>query len=238
MKIPTYLSVIVPLHNEATRLERCLDQLVPEIRRKYEYEIILVDNGSLDDTPKLCDLYSKIYPSVRCIHLQERGKGLAVRTGMLAATGRYRYMCDVDLSTPASEIHRFVEMARQWDIVIGSREKDRSRVSTTTQRRVIGRIVHQAVDGLLPGIHDTQCGFKLFRDYAAVEIFEQARINSVAFDVEALKLARLCGYSISEMPVRWKQDSDSRMGFFDGVDFLLDVFSLYGRKAARVPKAV
>jgi dolichyl-phosphate beta-glucosyltransferase len=237
MKAPIYLSVIVPVHNEATRLENCLEQLLP-VAREYLYEIILVENGSTDDTPARCDLASRVYPGVRYIRLHDRGKGLAVRAGMLAATGRYRYMCDVDLSTPAREIHRFIQKARVDDVVIGSREKDRSTVHTSAGRYMIGRLIHQVVAGLLPGIDDTQCGFKMFRDYAAMDIFEQCHIDSVAFDVEALYLARLLNYRVHEIPVTWQADGESRMGFNDGVDFLLDVFSLYGRSVARsVPQS-
>lgn len=238
MKVPMYLSVIVPLHNEETKLQSCIDQLVSELNNRYEYEIILVENGSLDNTRKLCELASRVYPHVKYIHLRERGKGFAVRTGMLAATGRYRYMADVDLATPASEIHRFLEFARTYDVVIGSREKDRRHVVTSIPRRAIGRLIHQAVQDVVPGILDTQCGFKMFRDYAANEIFGQARINSVAFDVEALQLARLLHYRIKEIAVPWVEHGDSRMRFMDGIDFLFDVFSLYGRKAERVPRAV
>lgn len=234
MKLPVYLSIIVPLHNEATRLENCLEQLIPEVNR-YFYEIILVDNGSTDDTPKMCDLATRVYPNVRYIHLQDRGKGLAIRTGMLAAQGRYRYMCDCDLSTPANEIHRFIEKARIDDIVIGSREKDRSTVRTSIERRVIGRLIHQVVTGLLPGIDDTQCGFKMFRDYAAIDIFDQAQIDSVAFDVEVLWLARRLNYRVIEIPVTWTADKESRMGIDDVFDFLMDVLSLYGRSLVKLP---
>lgn len=229
MRTAPYLSIIVPLHNEVNRLESCINQLLPEVHQ-YSHEIILVENGSHDGTLDLCWRLERIHPQIRFIHLSQRGKGLAVRSGMLAATGRYRYMCDVDLSTPASEIHRFLEMARQWDIVIGSREKDRRHVVTTIQRRTIGRLIHLAVEGVLPGIRDSQCGFKMFRDYAAVEIFEQSRIDGVAFDVEALYLARLQEHSIFEMSVPWVHNADSRMDAGDGIGFLLDVFSLCGRQ--------
>lgn len=229
MRTNPYLSIIVPLHNEAARLGRCLDQLLLEVYR-YAHEIILVENGSHDGTLEHCKYFERMHPQIKVIQLTERGKGVAVRAGMLAASGRYRYMCDVDLSTPAAEIHRFLEMARQWDVVIGSREKDRRQVVTTFQRRAIGRLIHIAVDAVLPGIQDSQCGFKMFRDYAAVEIFEQARIDGIAFDVEALYLARQHGHSIFEMSVPWVHNSDSRMEAGDGISFLWDVFSLCWRR--------
>lgn len=229
MNIPTYLSIIVPVHNEQARLENCIEQLL-ETTGCYKTEIIIVDNGSSDDTLGMANLFARVYPPVKVCHLDQRGKGLAVRTGMLAALGRYRYMCDVDLSTPASELHRFLEFARIDDVVIGSREQLGSQVRTTEKRRMIGRLFHRLVRGLVPGIKDTQCGFKMFRDYAAIQIFKNAIVNSVAFDVEALYLARLFGFRIYEIPVPWTHNSDSRMGIVDGLDFLGDVLALRTRR--------
>jgi dolichyl-phosphate beta-glucosyltransferase len=223
---PIYLSVIVPLHNEQARLEPCLEKLIPHATR-YNCEIILVDNGSTDDTWKMCKVAKSIYRPVHAIHLDERGKGLAVRTGMLAAQGRYRYMCDADLSTPAKEIHRFIEKARIYDVVIGSRELDRTFVKTTPLRRFIGRAFHKLVGSLVPGVLDTQCGFKMFRDYAAKTIFDNAAVNGMAFDVEALSLARRDGYSVYEMPVAWEHDPSSRVRLVgDSLEMLRDVLRL------------
>lgn len=227
-----YLSVIIPAHNEEGRLDTCLYKLMPHVTR-YHCEIIVVNNGSTDHTHDACDVLQGMYRPLRVIHLEQRGKGLAVRTGMLAATGRYRYMCDVDLSTPAKEIHRFIEKARVFDVVIGSRELDRSTVQTSLKRRMIGRVFHSFVSGLLPDIQDTQCGFKIFRDDAAMRIFEECEIDSLAFDVEALYLARLHGYSVHEMPVTWAQDMDSRVRLVDdSLIMLRDVIGLTLRSAS------
>jgi len=232
---PVYLSVIVPLHNEQTRLEQCIERLLPHVMR-YSWEIILVDNGSTDRTWSMCQVAETIYNHVRSIRLADRGKGLAIRTGMLAALGRYRYMCDVDLSTPPKEIHRFIEKARAYDVVIGSRELDRSTVKVTTFRRFIGRVFHRLVSSLVPGLTDTQCGFKMFRDYAAVQIFENATINGMAFDVEALYLADRNGYSIHEMPVTWAHDPNSRVRLLeDSFEMFVDVLSLSARRFNLVP---
>lgn len=226
MNIPTYLSIIVPVHNEQARLENCIEQLM-QFAECYKTEIIIVDNGSTDDTLGMANLFARIYPPVKVCRLEQRGKGLAVRTGMLAALGRYRYMCDVDLSTPASELYRFLEFARIDDVVIGSREQLGSQVSTTEKRRMIGRLFHSLVRGLVPGIKDTQCGFKMFRDYAAIKIFENATVNGMAFDVEALYLARLFGFRVYEIPVSWTHNADSRVNLFvDSLDMLWDVMRL------------
>jgi dolichyl-phosphate beta-glucosyltransferase len=223
MKSPIYLSVVVPVHNEERRLERCLEALVPELTL-YKHEIILVDNASLDRTPAMVDLASRVYPSTRAIHLKQKGKGFAVREGMLSASGRYRYMCDVDLSTPAREIHRFIEYARRFDVVIGSREINPETTRTALRRRLMGRVFHWLVSDLVPGVRDTQCGFKMFRDYAARQIFENVTIMGMAFDVEALYLARLFGFTMQEIAVHWTNDDDSRVRLIgDPLEMLIDI---------------
>jgi len=226
MNAPIYLSIIIPVYNEHDRIEACLEQLVPHAAR-YNCEIIFVDNGSTDDTRDLIDVAKTIYRPVRSIRQERRGKGAAVRAGMLAATGRYRYMCDVDLSTPAREIHRFLEFARVYDVVIGSREIHPEQTQTTWKRRTIGRIFHRLVSPLVPGVVDTQCGFKMFRDYAADAIFTHTTIDGMAFDVEALYLALEFGYSLHEIPVPWVNDPRSRVRLVgDGLDMLRDVLWL------------
>lgn len=228
---PIYLSVIVPAYNEQERLENCIECLVSELSGRYLYEIIIVDNGSDDNTQQIGSAASAIYPRVKYVRLNERGKGLAVRFGMLMASGRYRYMCDVDLSTPTKEIHRFIEKARVYDVVIGSREIDQSLVTTTKKRRFIGRVFHHVVRDLVPSVQDTQCGFKMFRDYAAMQIFQNCTINGMAFDVEALHVARLRGFSYCELPVRWHHDPNSRVRLVDdSLNMFLDVIGLYFRR--------
>lgn len=235
MKTPVYLSVIVPVHNEQTRLERCVEMLIPELR-EYKYELIFVSNGSTDDTPKIIDLARRCYPSVRAKILPNRGKGFAVRVGMILAEGRYRYMCDVDLSTPAHEIHRFLEYARRFDVVIGSREVHPETTHTDVRRRMMGRLFHWLVSDLVPGIKDTQCGFKMFRDTAARAIFENVTIDGMAFDVEALYLARLMGYTVEEIAVPWTNDADSRVKVVgDSLEMLYDVSQIKPIHAKSVP---
>ena len=231
MSKPIYLSVIVPVHNEERRLDRCVDELTRELK-DYPAEIVFVNNGSHDRTGPMIEQYSRTVPRVRAIQLFDRGKGLAVRAGMLAASGYYRYMCDVDLSTPASEIHRFLEFGHRADIVIGSREIDHSQTTTSLPRRVIGRAFHALVEGVLPRIHDTQCGFKLFRNNAARFLFENSTVNGMAFDVEVLSLAMMAGFSIEEIAVPWVIDRDSRVRLgVDSLDMLLDVLELRMRRA-------
>jgi glycosyltransferase involved in cell wall biosynthesis len=229
--IPPYLSVIIPAYNEARRLPRCIEKTVDYLfRSKYLYEVIVIDDGSTDDTWKVCEHYRHTYGHFFPQRIEHRGKGAAVRAGMLAATGRYRLMMDCDLSTPLSEIDHAIEHMRSDQIIIGSREMDRSRVITTAWRRWGGRLIHSTVTDLLPDIKDTQCGFKMFRDYVARDLFERQTIDSLAFDVEILWLATMRGYHIKEMPVMWKYDPDSRVRFFrDTLLFLWDVANIPAR---------
>lgn len=236
-----YLSVIVPVHNEERRLPRCLDELTRWLwARNYLYEIIVVSNGSTDGTARICAEHAQIFSHFKWFDYPERGKGLAVRRGMLAARGMYRLMMDVDLSTPLDEITPALRLALTHDVVIGSREAEPHKVKTTIQRYVIGRAFHALVQDLAPGIRDTQCGFKLFHHEAASRIFSLAQINGMAFDVEALFLARLLGYDVHEMPVTWTHDADSRVRLVgDSLGMLWDVLNiptLHARVVDRSPQ--
>jgi dolichyl-phosphate beta-glucosyltransferase len=147
---------------------------------------------------------------------------------MLAARGKYRYMADCDLSTPVREIANFMRAIDDWqDVVIGSREMQREAVKATFKRRVIGRAFHLLTGALVPGVRDTQCGFKMFTGAAAETIFSRAKINGMAFDVEALYLARRLGYRVKEMPVPWEHDPDSRVNLVtDSLQMLKDVLTI------------
>lgn len=223
-----YLSIILPCHNEETRLPRCLDRTLEWLfHMPYQYEIIPVDNGSTDDTWRIANYYASLHDHIYPIRLKDRGKGHAVRTGMLRARGRYRLFMDVDLSTPLTEIPRALEKIQDSHIVIGSRELVRAHVRTPLHRRLIGRAFHSLVSNLVPGIQDTQCGFKLFRDWSAMKLFEMAHIDGMAFDVEILYLARLCEYRVYEMSVHWTHDPDSRVHLVgDSLSMLWDVMDM------------
>jgi dolichyl-phosphate beta-glucosyltransferase len=208
-----YLSVILPAYNEERRLERCLDALLRFLpQQNYTWEIIPVDDGSSDKTWNILEAHAQVfnhfYPMRNCWH---RGKGWAVKTGMLAARGSYRMFMDVDLSTPLTEIPNALTSIRDREIVIGSREINREKVRATWKRRIMGRLFHALIADIVPGILDTQCGFKCFRDYVADDLFRLQKIDGMAFDVELLYLARMKGYTVNEMPVAWTHDADSRV---------------------------
>lgn len=229
MKTP-FLSVIIPVHNEQMRLANCMEQVIPYLCTHYQnkHEIIIVDNGSNDDTLNIARMYVNYLPeSIFALHIPGRGKGMAVKRGMLFAQGRWRYMCDVDLSTPIESLPLFFNHTKQYDVVIGSREVSKEFVKTSSLRRMVGRAFHWLVKDLLPDILDTQCGFKLFRDIAAEGVFNRLQLPSMAFDVEALYLTRLLGYRIAEIPVTWQHNDDSRVKLFsDSFSMARDVISI------------
>jgi dolichyl-phosphate beta-glucosyltransferase len=210
-----FMSIIIPLHNEQTRIRQSVVQVI-RFGEKYlgsQYEILLVENGSTDDTFAIAQELARTYRPIKALQLDQRSKAQAVRHGMLMARGVWRYMCDVDLSVPIDELYRFMRASREgWDIVIGSREHPESHVETSLKRWMIGRVFQLLVLSLT-GLHyrDTQCGFKLFNGQAAEKIFSHVQCTSMAFDVEVLYLTDKLGYYCGEIPITWENDPDSRV---------------------------
>lgn len=223
------LSVIIPVYNEERRLGPCMEQVVPYLSEHYqnEHEIIIVDNASRDDTFMIAQCYANSYPNIYALRLPVKGKGIAIKKGMLFARGNYRFMCDVDLSTPIQFLRDFMKLRKQYDVVVGSRELMRGMVHTTLTRRVVGRVFHALVSDLVPGVQDTQCGYKLFSALAAEAIFSRLQITGFAFDVEALYLARLLDFPVGEMPVAWEHNADSRVSLVrDSLSMARDVITI------------
>ena len=210
-----YLSIIIPAHNEENRLPKTLEQVFDFLEKQtYTSEVLVVENGSSDRTLAVAQACSEQH--AQCIAIQEsgRGKGLAVRRGMLEATGEYRFMCDADLSMPISEVNRFIPPVQtNPEIVIASREVRGSiRYDEPGYRHWGGRVVNLFIRLLaLPGIMDTQCGFKCFRADVAEDIFRYQTLDGIAFDPEVLYIARLRGFSIVELPIPWYFDPESRI---------------------------
>ena len=225
------ISIVIPLYNETNRLPAAMDQIIPFMDDfDYPYEIILVENRSIDDTWQLARDYQRAYrTTVRALQSMP-GKGAAIKTGMLAARGEFRYMCDVDLSTPINEIKRFRNAALySAPIVIGSREVQGSqRINEPENRHTMGRVFNAVIQSLLiAGISDSQCGFKMFRADAAEQLFSRLTIDGWAFDVELLYLARRMGYHVREMGVPWQYESDSRVRpGRDALEMLRDVLKI------------
>jgi len=211
------LSVVVPAFDEAERLPRTLERIAAYLRRTGEtYELLVVDDGSRDRTAeRAAEAGAAVLRSE-----VNRGKGHAVRRGMLAAGGARRLMTDADLSTPIEELERLrARMDEGYDVVIGSRALPGARIEVRQPwyRESMGRLFNRFVRALaVPGVMDTQCGFKLFTARAARAVFGAARLDGFSFDVEALFLARRMGYRIAEVPVVWRNDAASRVSLLGG----------------------
>lgn len=220
------LSILIPVHNERERLKAALEMLSGVIDPA-TMEVIVIDNGSADEYLLELLQAGKTLPWLRVACLPTRGKGLAVQHGVALARGQLIYMADVDFSTPWAEVARFIQASAEAEIVIGSRELDRHLVTASPLRRLIGRVFHFLVRGLVPGIQDTQCGFKLFRAEAAWDLFPRLRVGGLAFDVELLYLAKMRGYRVRELPVEWRTNSESRVRLgFDSFQMLKDVLRI------------
>jgi dolichyl-phosphate beta-glucosyltransferase len=210
-----WLSVIIPAYNEERRLPATLEKLHAYLSgQSFSHEIWVVDNGSTDGTADLVRDSARRYPSLRLLQTDMRGKGIAVRIGMLRAQGTYRFFCDADLSMPVEEFDRFYPpRLEDADIAIASREAAGSRrFNEPDYRHLTGRVFSYAVEGLvMRGIKDTQCGFKCFRDRVAEDLFSRQRFDGWSFDVEVLYLAHRRGYRIREVPISWYYQSDSRI---------------------------
>ncbi len=215
MHLTPFLSIIIPAHNEAHRLPGTLDKVLAFLRTQpYDAEVLVVENGSTDETLAIAQAYAQEHPNLRVLHESRRGKGLAVRRGMLEAKGAYRFMADADLSMPIEEVTRFLPPALEgYDIAIASREGPGAvRYNEPAYRHLIGRAFNWMVRLMaLPGLQDTQCGFKCFRGEVAEDVFRYQTLTGMSFDVEVLFIARRRGYRIVEVPIPWYFNPDSRV---------------------------
>jgi dolichyl-phosphate beta-glucosyltransferase len=225
------LSIIIPAHNEENRLPASLEKVLAFVRSQaYVSEIIIVENGSSDRTAEIARQAADEEPKVRCIQETRAGKGLAVRSGMLAAQGEFRFICDADLSMPIEEVNRFLPpQSPSYDVAIASREVPGAiRYGEPAYRHWVGRIFNWLVRVItLPGLQDTQCGFKCFRASAALDLFPDQTIQGWTFDVEILFLAMRRGYRVIELPIPWYYNPGSRVRLItDSLRMLSDLFRI------------
>ncbi|MCB0333891.1 MAG: glycosyltransferase family 2 protein [Bdellovibrionales bacterium] len=233
------LSVIIPAYNEQWRLPTTLIDIIDYFdRSSLSHEIIVVDDGSSDETEQVVRKFERICPHLRLVRLPKNyGKGHAVRTGMLSARGKYLLFTDADGSTPIKEIERLFDAVHQGgaEIAIGSRamESEDTLVETVWYRKFLGRTFHFFVHSiLLPGFHDTQCGFKLFTKPAARFVFSRQRANGFSFDLEILHLAQKAELTISEVPVNWTNVAGSKVNLLtDAAKMFKDLFVFRIRNA-------
>ncbi len=226
-----FLSIVIPAYNEEVRLPESLRSITTWAEKQaYQVEVVIVDNNSGDRTGAIAQEFAEQFPFVRGLFEGEQGKGAAVRTGMLAAQGRYRFICDADLSMPIDEVERFLPPQLDgYDIAIASREiAGAVRYDEPPYRHLMGRVFNTIVRLFaVPGLQDTQCGFKMFRDEVAEQLFPLQTMNGWSFDVEVLYAARRFGYRIVEVPIHWTYKSNTRIHpLRDSIDMFVEVFKI------------
>lgn len=229
----TDYSIIIPAYNESVRIIPTLDRVLAYIQQRgWEAEIVVVNDGSRDDTAEIVRDYASGSASVRLVENPgNRGKGYSVRNGILHAKGAVVLFTDADLSSPIEEAAKLVDsIHRGSDVAIGSRWL-RADLQTTRQplyRQILGRAFNLALKVVLGlSFKDTQCGFKAFKQQAARDIFGRQVIRRWGFDPEILFLARQLGYKTEEIAVAWAHDERSKINpITDGMNMLLDLFRI------------
>ena len=220
------LSIIVPCYNEEARLPDALEAITAYLDAHYpDAELIIASDGSTDATETITREFAEQSPRVRLLSLPHRGKGHAVKRGMLEARGKVRLFMDVDLAVPLETIAAFVEETENSPVVIGSRSMPGSeRSGEPLTRRIGGKVISRATR-LILGLStaDTQCGFKAFRDYAAEILFAGQRVDGFAFDAEILYLARRWKLRVIERPVTWSYGELSTVRLRHGPQTLAEI---------------
>jgi glycosyltransferase involved in cell wall biosynthesis len=224
-----FLSIVVPAYNEQSVIGRFIDSIHADVdRRGVTWEAIIVDDGSADDTVTIARDAAKADGRVRLVEAPHRGKGAAVREGFLAARGEWVLMADADLSMPWNNLSRFLDITVEPDaphVIIGSREAPGAeRTGEAWSRRVSGRVFNALVRVFaVPGIRDSQCGYKMLRADAVAALAPHLTVDGFAFDVELLYLARLAGFRIREVGIVCHCRQDSRVRVRAGLASVLDV---------------
>jgi glycosyltransferase involved in cell wall biosynthesis len=193
----------------------------------YGVEVIVVNNNSSDRTRDIAQGFADRHPTIRVIDEPTQGKGVAVKTGVLAGEGEYLFICDADLSMPIDEVAKFLPPEREgYDVAIASREVEGARrVGEPEYRHLMGRVFNFIVRVLaIPKVHDTQCGFKVFRHDVAHDVFPFQTIDGWAFDVEVLFIALRRGYKLVEVPITWYYMPQSRISpIWDSINMAIEV---------------
>lgn len=228
-----YLSVIIPAYNEEKHIRKTIESIYEYLLGKnIEHEIIVVTDGSMDKTNDIVRSMFSVIPTLQLLDYdQNRGKGFAVCQGMLKAKGKYRLFTDADNATTIDHIEKMMPFfERGYDIVIGSIALKGSTIVSGSEplwRRIFGTMGNMFIQIMaVPGIQDTQRGFKIITAKAAENIFPKMTIDRWGFDIEMLALARKFGYQIKEVPINWKNDPDSHVNLKAYFQVLLETVKI------------
>ncbi len=228
------LSIVIPSYNEQARLPNTLLETIAWCSKKsMSYELIVVDDGSTDNTLALAKLFAERVKELRYIACPHLGKGAAVRIGMLNAWGEYVLFMDADGATPLDEISKLLTKLQEeeLDMVIGSRvvqHPDETNVATSLHRKLLGRVFAALVNIFaVSEFADTQCGFKIFRHEVVHDIFSRQKLTGFAFDVEILYIAKKLGLAVAEAPVNWENQEGSKVNIItDSIKMLVDILRI------------
>jgi glycosyltransferase involved in cell wall biosynthesis len=229
-----FLSVVIPAYNEESRISDTLERVIGFLNtRPYSWELLVADDGSTDGTARLVGGLAELHPNLRLMSLSHRGKGWAVKNAMLAASGQYRCLCDADLSVPIEQVERLLPPQTEGiDVAIGSREAPGARrIGEPNRRHLMGRVFNSLVRYLaVPGLRDTQCGFKCFREEVVPDLFQRQTMHGFAFDVEVLFLAHKTGLTTREIAVDWYYRENSKVrNIRDSFSMTLDLLRIRWR---------
>lgn len=227
-----YLSVIIPAYNEEHRLGATLESVANFLQKQnYQAEVLVVSDGSSDRTAETAKTFSGKIKNLKVIENKENhGKGYVTRQGMIEAKGKFRVFMDADNSTDLEQIDRFLPFFKEgYDVVIGDRDLKESRIKIHQSRlkEFLGNFGNMLIQLLaVPGIKDTQCGFKAFSGKASEDIFKRMTIDRWGFDIEALAIANKMGYKIKTVPVAWVNDPNSKVKLSGYINTLIELFKI------------
>ncbi len=220
------LVIIIPTFNEEKCIINTLNDITQKLQNKINYKIVVVDDGSTDKTMAL--LKNSSFPQVTVIKIEKnKGKGFAVKKGMISSTGDFFLFMDADNSTKIDEFFKFTNYLNEYDVIIGSRGLSSSIITVRQPflKNMMGSLSSFVIRRLLCLDHkDTQCGFKLFTASAAQDIFNEVQQDGWSFDFESLKIAQKKGYKILELPIAWENNFDSNVRPLDYIKTLRDLF--------------
>jgi len=235
MENKPYLSVIIPAYNEEKRISKTLLAMDEYLQKQpYSYEILVCDGGSKDKTREIVESFEKTIKNLKLLRIEGGfGKGYVVAKGMLQAQGEYRLFTDADNSTTIDHVEKMKSyFDQEYEVIIGTRDSrdDKTAKQAVPQsfvKRLLGDMGNLLIQALaVPGIWDTQCGFKAFSAKAAEKIFSLVTISRWGFDIEVLALARKLDYKIALVPVYWINDADSKVGLSGYLTTLADLFKI------------